>query len=179
VHTFVAVWPDEATVTRLSMLDIGQARDLRIVRPEHWHVTLRFLGDVAEVLLPTIGSALRETAGHLHGPIRCEVGPATTWFSRGSVLMVPVAGLDELAQAVQIATSNVVPPARSGASSFHGHITLARARPRLDETARQSVAGIRLTATFGVDSFDLVSSELSDEGPTYTTLERVALPRDR
>jgi 2'-5' RNA ligase len=92
--------------------------------------------------------------------------------------MVPVAGLDELAQAVRIAISEVVTPAGSGEPPFNGHITLARSRPRLDQSMRTSLAGIPMTATFAVDYFDLVSSALSSEGPTYTTLERVAIPKD-
>jgi 2'-5' RNA ligase len=156
-------------------LDIAHGRDIRIVRPELWHVSLRFLGDVDEALVPRIIDSLRDAASDIQGPLRCEVGPATIWFDRGRVLQVPVFGLDELARAVRIATSNVVPLASSGEPPFHGHITLARARPRLDQSVRESLAGIRFTATFGVDYFDLVRSELSNEGPTYTTLERVAI----
>jgi RNA 2',3'-cyclic 3'-phosphodiesterase len=179
VRIFVAVWPDDSVIKLLSAVDFGQTGDLRIVPPEHWHVTLRFLGDVEEALVPTIIESLRDTIGVGHGPLHCVVGPATTWFSRGRVLVLPVAGLDEVAQAVRTATSNVVPPATSGEPPFNGHITLARPRSRLDQSVRNDLTGIRLRATFDVDYLDLVRSELSNEGPAYRTLERVSITVSR
>jgi 2'-5' RNA ligase len=89
-----------------------------------------------------------------------------------------VAGLDELARAVRKATATVVPLASADEPPFKGHITVARSRPLRDQSVRERVAGIRCAATFDVESFDLVHSQLSNEGPTYTTLERVAMTAD-
>ena len=48
MRLFVAAWPDAATRDRLAALALGRAKNLRLVGPTRWHVTLRFLGDVAE-----------------------------------------------------------------------------------------------------------------------------------
>jgi 2'-5' RNA ligase len=39
------------------------------------------------------------------------------------------------------------------------------------------LAGIPFASTFDVDYFDLVKSELADEGPEYTTLARIPIGR--
>jgi 2'-5' RNA ligase len=47
----------------------------------------------------------------------------------------------------------------------------------IDPAARMDLAGIRFHSTFDVDSFDLVGSELTNEGPEYTTLARIPTAR--
>ena len=42
---FVAVWPPEAVAAELTALHRKDQRGVRFVRPENWHITLRFLGD--------------------------------------------------------------------------------------------------------------------------------------
>ena len=171
---FVAIWPDESTLKRLSMLDLGNTQGLRMVRPEHWHITLRFLGEVDETLTPAIVDSLRAAAETITGPVHCKVGPATACFDSERVLQIPVRGLEHLASAVFEATIPFVPNTKQNGSSFTGHLTLARSRRRLLDPAEQSsLAGIPFRATFDVDYFDLVASRLSSKGPDYTTLMRV------
>jgi len=172
---FVAVWPDDATMHRLSLLELGTARGLRLVGPRQWHITLRFLGDVDDDLAPALVTAIGAATGSMERPVHCEVGPATAWFASQRVLQLPVAGLEEAAGAVWAATVPLVPSAQRGNAGFRGHLTLARATRRMEGATRARFAGIRFTATFAVESFDLVASYLSSEGPRYTTLGRVAL----
>ena len=42
-RAFVALWPPEEIVVRLEGLHRKDQRGVRFVRPENWHVTLRFL----------------------------------------------------------------------------------------------------------------------------------------
>jgi 2'-5' RNA ligase len=110
------------------------------------------------------------------GPLRCEVGPGTAWFSGERVLQFPVAGLDEAAEAVRRATLPLVPDSNDGEAPFTGHLTVARSKQHgLDATVRAALAGVPFTASFDVNSFDLVASLLSSVGPRYTTLARVPL----
>ena len=53
MRAFVAAWPDEPTRRRLAALELefGHAKNLRLVGPTRWHVTLRFLGEVGETQL--------------------------------------------------------------------------------------------------------------------------------
>jgi 2'-5' RNA ligase len=176
VRMFVAVWPDDLTVQRLSALDLSSVPGLRAVRPGQWHITLRFLGEVADDLVPLLVDALGGAATRAPQPVRCTIGPATAWFSGPRVLQVPVTGLDQFAAAVRRATVPAVPD--TGEAPFVGHLTVARVRGRrrLDPSTQAAVAGIAFTAEFAVPHFLLVASELSPEGPRYSTLARLQLP---
>jgi 2'-5' RNA ligase len=173
---FVAVWPDDATLERLSELELAPVEGLRPVRSGQWHVTLRFLGDVDADLLPSLVGALRSAVAMLPNSIHCEIGPETAWFGGDRVLQIPAAGLGEAADAVRVATLSVVPDAHHGKPQFTGHLTVARARSRrLAAPTRAALDGIPFAASFEVESFDLVESKLSTDSPRYTTLERISL----
>jgi 2'-5' RNA ligase len=134
---------------------------VRWVPPEQWHVTLRFLGDTD-----------REAVAHAleASPLpraTAELGPVVSRFGRSTVVL-PVAGLDELAAAVRAATAHVGPP--PDPRPFAGHLTLARLRHR----AACGVAGSRLRAAFDVLEVVLVDSELRPEGAIHRVVHRVA-----
>ncbi len=172
MRTFVAAWPDEATRARLAALDLGRAKNLRLVGPTRWHITLRFLGDVPAERLGLLSDALRAGTAALRGPAECRLGPATGWFTGVRVLQLPASGLDELAGAVREATTSFVPvPAQD--EPFNGHLTLARAKGRLGAAAQAALAGIPFQARFSVDHVELVASEPSPHGHVYSTLARV------
>jgi RNA 2',3'-cyclic 3'-phosphodiesterase len=175
---FVAVWPDASTVRALSGLRLPPTPHLRPVRPEHWHITLRFLGDVDDDLVPTLTDTLAEAADRVVRPVHCEMGPTTAWFSGNRVLQIPVSGLDRTAAAVRAATRAAVPDPASGASPFAGHLTLARARGRRpDRLMVAGLAGLPCAAECEVNRFELVASQLSPDGPHYTSLAQFALAR--
>jgi 2'-5' RNA ligase len=172
---FVAVWPDDLTVQRLSALALGSVPGLRAVPPGQWHVTVRFLGDVDDERVPSLVDALAGAAAEAPEPVHCALGPATAWFSGDRVLQIPVTGLDDVAGMVRRATVPIVPS--TSEANFVGHLTVARVRGRrTDPSTRAAVAGIAFTAEFAVRRLLLVASALSPEGPRYSTLARLALP---
>jgi RNA 2',3'-cyclic 3'-phosphodiesterase len=176
MRAFVAAWPDDETRALLTALELGRSKNLRLVGPTHWHVTLRFLGDVADDALGAVGDALTATAAALPGPVECRLGPATGWFTGVRVLQVPAAGLDGLAEAVRAATRPLVGESPSE-PPFNGHLTLARAKGRLGGAAQAGLAGIPFDARFEVGAVDLVASEPSPSGHVYSTLVRAPLGR--
>ena len=175
MRTFVAAWPDDAARERLDALDLGRAKNLRLVGPTRWHVTLRFLGDVAHEALGPLGEALVAGAAAFPGPVECRLGPATGWFTGVRVLQLPATGLDELASAVRTATRDVVPEPGQDEPPFNGHLTLARAKGRLGPAAQAALDGLPFEARFAVGHVDLVASEPSPRGHVYSTLVRAAL----
>jgi 2'-5' RNA ligase len=177
VRTFVAAWPDEPTRHRLAALEmeLGHAKNLRLVGPTRWHVTLRFLGEVAEEQLGPLGDALVACGAAQPGPVACRLGPATAWFTRVRVLQVPTVGLDALAAAVRGGTEPLVAEQVGGGSPFNGHITLARVKGRLGPQAQAELEGIPFDASFAVPHIDLVASAPSPHGHVYTTVRRAPL----
>lgn len=133
------------------------------------HVTLRFLGEVDDSLLADVAEALDDgLAGE-----QARLATIGTEVHRlgGSALVLPVAGLDELAGAVQRAVRRFGGDDRP----FFGHLTLARVRRGrpLPVAAAPSAA-----LTWTVDAVELVSSELCRgvEGTArHTAVARVPL----
>ena len=177
MRAFVAAWPDDATRERLAALELGRSKNLRLVGPTRWHVTLRFLGEVADDALGAVAEALTAAAGGIPGPVECRLGPATGWFTGVRVLQLPAAGLDDLAAAVGAATRPLVAEPPQGEPPFNGHLTLARAKGRLGTTAQAELAGIPFDARFEVAAVDLVASEPSPAGHLYSTVVRAPLGR--
>ena len=62
---FVAVRPDPETKERLAGLDLSGEKGLRPVGPDRWHVTLRFLGEVDDALVPDPADPEPRFNGHL------------------------------------------------------------------------------------------------------------------
>jgi 2'-5' RNA ligase len=156
-------------VAALTALDRPEDPGVRWTRPEAWHVTLRFLGGVAPDDVSPVAAALG--ALRWQPAVVAEVGPAARRLGR-SVLVLPVAGLDGVAAAVEqaLATAGVAPDPRP----FRGHLTLARARGRAP--LPRDLAGPSLVARWPVDEVTLVESTLQgSKGSRYEVLERVAL----
>ena len=156
---FVGVWPPEDVLEALRLLRRKDERGVRFVPPENWHITLRFLGDVdpdeARAALAA-GSYTRSVA---------RLGPGVDVLKRHSVI-VPVAGVDELAGEVALATRGVgEEPERP---RFTGHLTLARLKRRARPPV---VTGSHVNAEFIVGQVALVASSLKPTGAVYTTLD--------
>ena len=152
---FVAAWPDGPTVETLRGLPRPDERGVRWVPEENWHVTLRFLGTCdGDEVTARLGAATLPTC-------RATLGPAVDWL--GPQLVVPAGGVDELAAAVQTATDGIGEPPRR---EFRGHLTIARTRRAADS----AVLGHPITASFVITEVAVVRSELTPDGPRYTTV---------
>ena len=156
---FIAAWPPPAIVDLLEVLPRPDEPGVRWIPPEQWHVTLRFLGSVDRVEADEAMSRVEGRVAEAH------IGPEVDRLSE-SVIVVPVAGLDELAAAVVDATGAVgQPPDPRG---FTGHITLARLRPG----GACGLVGHRVSAVWPVQEIALVSSEHHPDRARYVTVAR-------
>jgi 2'-5' RNA ligase len=167
----VAVWPPEAVVARLRALPRDAHPGLRWTTEPQWHVTLRFLGAVAEETIEGVSRRLARAAATAR-PTEAIAGPRAGRLGPG-VLALPVGGLDRLAAEVGAALG----PDREGPARgrpFRGHLTLARARR---PAALATVALPELAATWPVEGITLVRSDLRPDGAVYTVLGRWPLGR--
>jgi RNA 2',3'-cyclic 3'-phosphodiesterase len=156
VRLFVAVAPPADVVAMVARLDRPEVPGVRWTTADQWHVTLRFLGEVED---PGSVTAALERASL--APTTATLGPRVATLGRG-VLMVPVAGLDALAEAIVSATAGVGRPPED--RPFRGHVTLARARRG---ASVRGLAGSELAGTFPVEDVRLVRSRLGRGGARY------------
>ena len=116
---FIAVWPTEEVVAELSSLPRKDQEGIRFVPAEKWHITLRFLGESEpDEVINALGDATVATA-------RAHLGPAVELMAERA-LVVPVKGLDALADTVEKLTSHI---GKTPRRRFVGHLTLARVKP--------------------------------------------------
>jgi len=155
---FVAVWPSEDVLTQLADLERPRDQGVKWVPTENLHITLRFLGDAD---IDEVGDRL---AGVTLPRVTARVGPANDVVAERA-LILPVAGVDELAAAVVRATRGL--GTERERPKFQGHITLARlarhARP-------ERSVGSRFAAAFEVEEVALVASTLTPSGAQYDTV---------
>ncbi len=160
----MAVWPPPAVLDRIASLDRPEMPGIRWTTRQHWHVTLRFLGDVADLERSDLDTALAAVAASA-GPATVTVGPATRTLGQ-ALLVVPVGGLDRLAAAVHAVTG-------AGDRPFVGHMTLARARRKA--RVPHGLGGTPLEAVWTATEMVLARSRLDAAGAVYEPAARYRL----
>lgn len=163
-----------------SALRSSQA-DVSWVREENHHLTLKFLGEVAETRLPKIAEAIREAAGTA-APFEIALGGIGAFPSPRGARVVWV-GMEAGAESLTALQAEVearlhrigFPRERR---PFSAHLTLGRVRSprnldRLAEAmARTPAQGLGRMA---VTRIELMRSQLSPQGSIYTVLETFPL----
>lgn len=164
---------------RLARLAGRAAEHVRWVRVEHLHVTLVFLGDVADHRAPAFVECLREPVPL--PPFRLTLGGFGAFPPHGAPRVLWLGVLDGALSLEQVhalvvdrlGTLGVPRPAEP----YHPHVTLGRwkqSRPR----DRQMIAhggSAQPVAAVDVHAAALIESRLTSEGPNYTVLARAAL----
>ena len=120
---------------------------LRWIAPEHWHLTLVFLGEVAPERLPALESGLERVAA-AHPPLDLTLDGWGTFPPQGrraSVLWAGVGGhTRELAALVgDLRSAAEEAGVETGARPHVPHITLARSRPRATSKPPSHRSGTR------------------------------------
>lgn len=184
IRTFIAVEIDEAT--RKDLADEvaylrHQAPKVRWVEPEAYHLTLKFLGGVAEPELPEIFEAMELAAAEAE-PFSLEItglgvfpnlhAPRTVWAGCG----LGADALSTLAQTVESHLDAVgYPPERR---PYHPHLTLGRVKQPRDGAGLADALADAARTQFGlvdVDEVVIFMSERRKSGPRYTPMQRIAL----
>lgn len=151
------------------------AEEVRWVRPEGLHLTLRFLGDIASpgvcVLLEALAERMREVE-----PFSCALSGLALFPSaaRPRVVAAQVTQerlLSELASAVEQAVVAAGYPAET--RHFRAHITLGRFRR--GKRRGLQIAAMLQEVSLAVNDVVVFRSTLGPGGARYTELGRVTL----
>jgi len=171
IRTFIAL-PLPASVKQALEETIQSLRrhiDARWVRPEAMHLTLKFLGDIAEDLVPALGHGLDEIcAGYPEMAFSLDVLGAFPGRKRARIIWTSLHGsIKELASlAEQVDRLCGRYGVRHETRAFRPHITLGR----LKTPTMVELEGTRPGRQFRVAEAHLYRSELLREGPRYTVL---------
>jgi 2'-5' RNA ligase len=170
---FVAAWPsaDVRHGVAAACAQASQVEALRWTSEDKLHVTLQFLGSVAQERVPEIESALRAAASSQHAfAVQLAGAGAFPHAKRAAVLWVGAreggAALSELSASVvrETARVGIVPEERA----FHPHLTLARLKPPRNVLPLMAALDAALDLpSFSLREIHLVRSQLGREGARY------------
>ena len=149
------------------------------VRPESWHVTVKFLGRTSPELLDRVQSGCASAAARIR-PFRVSLEGLGVFPrpSRARVFWVGLRdrdrGIPALASAMDRELGDEFPPEKR---PFTAHLTVARFNPPRDlRMAEEELAAARVEAApFRVSSLVLFRSHLSPRGARYEPIARFGL----
>ncbi|EMA40833.1 RNA 2',3'-cyclic phosphodiesterase [Halococcus hamelinensis] len=170
---------DEIAAVQEPLADAG---GIRLTAPDQVHVTLKFLGDVDGSRVPDLTDALEAAVEETDvEPFTAEFGGLGAFPSDEYIRVVWVGvreGSDDLTRLHEAIERRTVELGFDPADhAFTPHATVARmdhagGKERVQRALRET------DPTLGsreVDSIGLTESVLTDDGPEYTTVERVEL----
>ena len=187
IRTFVAVELDDSVKAHIAAaidrLRGKQIDNLRLVRPEGVHLTLKFLGDIDADRVPAVAQAMSQVAAR-HALFALTLGAPGVFpnANRARVLWIGVDGDLEPLKLLQAGVEDALtaidfPPEKRG---FNPHLTIGRMRHRASRSDRNRAAdalsSLRLPENqpIAVNAISLMKSALLPDGAIY---ERIAYAR--
>ncbi len=166
MRLFFALWPPAATVAALAAWaeEAQKQTGGRLTRPESIHLTLAFLGEVAEERVENAIRAAKSVRGERHA---LPIEHARVWSHNHVAWVGPKqtpAALESVVQSLraQLRSEGFVLESRP----FAAHLTLVRKAKR--PTRLPPLPQVE----WPVDEFTLVRSSLSRNGSTYEVIAR-------
>jgi RNA 2',3'-cyclic 3'-phosphodiesterase len=175
MRLFVAIEPPAGVLTELAeAIEPLQASapELRWTSPNAWHLTLAFLGDVDEAVLPELTARL-ERAARRHPPqlLAIEGGGAFPSPARARVLWAGIRAdnraLASLAASVAAGARRAGAPPPDEGRKYRAHLTLARCRQPANVAELTAALTGFATTDWTARSVHLVRSLLVGREPRY------------
>lgn len=180
---FIAIKPDDETRNAINNFQLNLKNELpyrgiRWVKPELMHLTLLFMGDVEESLIPGIKDSLKDAADEtrLYGLLFSGTG----FFGRPEALRTIWIGskdqgeTQKLYRAIYKSLQGLI---RTNNKPLSPHLTLARISDYVQKEERTNISekmrAYKETSfgTTNVNKFELIESTLTPAGPIYKTME--------
>ena len=178
MRTFVAVFPPPEVREALfrAARDLPASQAFRLIASEKLHLTLKFLGNVAEDDLSRVKQSLGQLRGR-HEPFEVETSGFGSFPSarKARILWAGVGEGSGPLRAVAQSVDDLLESAgfEREARPYVPHLTLGRARGRGAKLDGASVSPPALR--FTVSRVDLVESVPGERGVTYSVLETYSL----
>jgi len=172
IRTFVAIFPPQDVREALfrAAQNLQTSGDLRLVGQEKIHLTLKFLGDVAEEDLDTIVKALQPLSEG-HDPFEVSTSGFGAFPSerKARILWTGIEQGSEPLRTVAEEVENLLAPAGFERENrpYVPHLTLGRTRAR---GTKLETSEPPPTLHFTVHGIDLVKSAPGANGVTYSIL---------
>lgn len=172
----------EKIISFTSRLKQNQPK-LKVVEPKNLHITIKFLGNIAESLVPKIYNILEEdiNIALFRGNTFEYKLQGAGQFNRFSVLWIKLLGniqfLQNVKQKVEDLLFDRLDIARDRRTQFTAHLTIGRLKAKninyktfdtfknLFQATKNTEFGI-----FNIDQVKLKKSELTPQGPIYSDL---------
>jgi len=180
IRAFIGIRLPENMISFFREIQDGikaQGLNLKLVRPENIHITLKFLGYIDKSAVREIGYAMEES-GHRNSPIILNAKglgcfptirkPRILWVGLGKQiekLKTIQKNLDQKLETLGFPKEN---------RTFKGHLTIGRVKKKIDTAALgaaiETFKNIE-SEDFIVDRIILFQSTLKSSGPVYEALE--------
>ena len=153
---------------------------LKVVSTDILHITLKFLGDVSDMIVPDISKVMEESVRGIP-PLKVDVSDVGAFPSKSNIRVVWI-GISEpgdLKEIVKRLEDGLEPLGfKKEVRPFSPHLTVARSKGSKGMGCVRELIQKWDGADFGTQLLDrirLKKSVLGPRGPTYTTLEEVPL----
>jgi len=191
IRAFIAIELSDAVKDSLSsirhMLRPAEHPYVKWVAPEGIHLTLKFLGNIAQDRVPQITEAIAQAAQDV-APFQIQIGRLGAFpnMGRPQVIWVAIEGEVEGLIALQRGIDQALIPLGFApeSRSFTPHLTLGRLRERASPAERKRI-GERMIATefeggsaMEVSEISLMRSKLTPQGAIYSRIASVELKGD-
>jgi 2'-5' RNA ligase len=155
--------------------------DVRWVKADAIHLTLKFLGDVEEGRIPEIAGCIERCVQGI-SPFALAVRGLGAFPGENSPQVIWISAVDESGSLARMQRSLEEGLAHVGFTKekrpFSPHLTLGRLKsPRGKEAVRRGLAELKHTdcGSFTADGVSLIKSDLKPSGPVYTVLQSFSL----
>jgi 2'-5' RNA ligase len=183
-RAFIAVNVEGRIMQPLAEALKGYHGNLKVVSLENLHLTLKFLGDTDEALVPDINAAIEDAVKDIH-PFSIRIGGVGAFPNMNYIKVVwaGIGGGEPLVEMSRRLNESLKPMGfKKDKKGFSPHVTAARVKFLSDKKGFVDTLESFQDREFGeqmVDTIHLKKSVLTPSGPIYSIVSEVSLEQPK